>query len=551
MRMFNSWLVASLLAAWTAMAQVPFSSSAQYLIIDLSGGADASQYPVFYTNDQPNLDFSTCWSNELWLRLIPAGTFMIGSPSSELGRGGDEDLHQVTLTQPFYIGIFEVTQKQYELVMGTNPSGYKGDSRPVVNLSWNMLRGSSAGAQWPASDDVDASSFFGKLRAKTALLADLPTEAQWEYACRAGTTTALNSGKNITSKEQCPNVAEVGRYKHNRSDGKGGYKDRTTKVGMYQPNAWGLYDMHGNAWEFCLDWYAEHLGTDPMTDPKGPISGTKRAQRGGGCNNSDDALRCRSSIRSSFATPEKTGDHSGFRVAILPRAGQATAQPQSPSLTAPVDQAATPTIKGAGMEKPTGKTVKVIFKVDTRRETLQESGLVSRVRQGDEVAFSVISETDRNKVPQPDSTWIVEGIEVAETPALRARDAKLPTLKPEGRFVFLHYTVENPQQADLYSGMPVLVDSRDRRFFPVGETLGFKMASYLPEGKSWFIQDKVSPGFTKSFCAVFDIPPNSTLKHVEIFPVKGAHNFLVSIRQGKVKGKAVELITAPEGSRNR
>ena len=138
----------------TAMAQAQaFSPAAQYLVIDLSGGPDTARYPVEYTNQPPDLDFDTCRTKELWLRLIPAGTFMLGSPSDEMGRGKDEDLHQVTLTQPFYIGIFEVTQRQYDLVMGNNPSDFKGAMRPVTKLSYNTLRGSSAGAQWPANND--------------------------------------------------------------------------------------------------------------------------------------------------------------------------------------------------------------------------------------------------------------------------------------------------------------------------------------------------------------------------------------------------------------
>ena len=535
----------------TAMAQA-FSASAQYLVIDLSGGPDAAKYPVQYVNEPPDVDFDSCRTKEIWLRLIPAGTFMMGSPASELGRGNDEDYHQVTLTKPFYIGVFEVTQRQYELVMGKNPSEFKGSMRPVTSLSYNMLRGSSAGAQWPANNDVDASSFFGVLRAKTALLADLPTEAQWEYACRAGTTTALNSRKNITDKTQCPNVAEVARYKHNRDDGKGNYTERTTKVGMYLPNAWGLYDMHGNAWEFCLDWYTERFGTDPVTDPKGPASGSKRAQRGGGCNNTDDAWRSRSSIRSSFATPSTEGDHSSFRVVVLPKSGQTVAQakpptPPPPSPVAPSDVFRTPTDKGADKEKPKGMAVKVAFRIDTKRGTLQETGSSSRARPGDEIAISAISETDSKL--QPNSTWVIESAEMTEGPIRQARTdrghSRLPPLATDGNFVLVYYTVENTtQHSDFYSSMPVLVDTKDRRFLPVGDPSEDKMPSYVPDGRLWFSRDKIAPGFTKPFCVIFEIPPNSTPKHVEIYPAGVAKGFTDAIRQGKAKGKAVDLTTA-------
>ena len=161
----------------------------------------------------PNVSNDTCRTTELWLRRIPRGTFTMGSPEDELGRNGDEVQHQVTLTQDYYIGVFEMTQKQYELVTGSNPSDFKGDTRPVECVSYYDLRGTSAegGAGWPAKGHaVDVNSFFGVLRAKTGLVFDLPTEAQWEYACRAGTTTALNSGKNLTATVECPNLRRSG-----------------------------------------------------------------------------------------------------------------------------------------------------------------------------------------------------------------------------------------------------------------------------------------------------------------------------------------------------
>ncbi|MBR4675767.1 MAG: formylglycine-generating enzyme family protein [Victivallales bacterium] len=162
---------------------------------------------------------------------------------------------------------------------------------------------------------MDGGSFFGVLRARTGLTFDLPTEAQWEYACRAGTTTALNSGENLTDAETCPNMNEVGRYKGNQNDGKGDYKEHT-KVGCYLPNAWGLYDCHGNVWEWCLDWYQSGWGKAVDTDPVGATSGSVRVLRGGGWLSR--AGNCRSASCDSF-TPSYSNYYGyGFRVACWP-----------------------------------------------------------------------------------------------------------------------------------------------------------------------------------------------------------------------------------------
>ena len=286
-----------------------------YAVVDLSGGPDAVSYPVRYTDIAPNLDDDTCRTTELWLRKIPAGTFIMGSPEDEVGRRDNETQHEVTLTQDYYIGVFECTQRQWELVMGSNPSHYKGDGRPVEQVSYDMVRGTGAqtGAGWPTYGHVvDASSFMGRLQEKTGLVFDLPTEAQWEYACRAGTTTALNSGKNLVAEEDAA-MDEVGRYCYNRYDGKGGYSQHT-KVGSYLPNAWGLYDMHGNLWEWCLDrWPKSSYGIAAVSDPVGPTTGSSRVLRGGCWSN--DSYYCRSAHRAGSAS---ITEGYGFRIACLP-----------------------------------------------------------------------------------------------------------------------------------------------------------------------------------------------------------------------------------------
>ena len=290
---------------------------ALYVVVDLSGGPNAETYPVLYSATGPDLSDDKCRTTELWLRKIPAGSFMMGSPAREVGRyNTDMARHQVMLTQYYYIGVFECTQKQWELVMGRNPSMYTGDTRPVEQISYDAIRGTdTTSVGWPVYGHiVDATSFMGVLQAKTGLAFDLPTEAQWEYACRAGTTSALNSGKNLTSTDVDANMTEVGRYYGNMYDGIGGYGP-STKVGCYLPNAWGLYDMHGNVAEWCLDWYGDSTSTVADEDPIGPATGSERVMRGGSWNN--PAKDCRSAARLSNSSSAFL-NQIGFRVAYQP-----------------------------------------------------------------------------------------------------------------------------------------------------------------------------------------------------------------------------------------
>ena len=303
------------------------------MVIDLSGGPSASSYPVTYLDAVP----PGGWTDEhkttkLVLRRVPAGTFTMGSPADEVGRAGDETQHQVTLTSDFYIGVFEVTQRQWELVMGNKPSYFNNatyyETRPVEQVSYYDIRENPANSDdpavnWPANSAVNANSFMGKLRAKTGLTGfDLPTESQWEYACRAGTTTALNSGCNLMSTGQDPRMDVVGRYWYN--GGNGGYSDQgcaasagTALVGSYLPNVWGLYDMHGNVWEWCMDWYGTYPGT--VTDPPGAVLGYCRVARGGGWHY--NAWDCRSAYRyNNGYGPTGRNRYFGFRAAkTLPR----------------------------------------------------------------------------------------------------------------------------------------------------------------------------------------------------------------------------------------
>jgi formylglycine-generating enzyme required for sulfatase activity len=289
----------------------------EYLVVDLSPGSTASDYPVSYLSAVPDGGWTDEYkTTKLVLRRIPAGTFTMGSPANEFGREADEAQHEVTLTQPFYIGVFEVTQKQWDRVMGTRPSGFTNtnqrDTRPVEQITYYGIRGwSGADSGWPTNADVDADAFMGRLRTRTGRAFDLPTEAQWEYAGRGGASTALNSGREVTDWNVCTNMSDVGRYWGN---GGSGYAvdglPGTAGVGSYQANPWGLYDIHGNVWEWCLDWHGSYAGT--ATNPRGPTSGLGRVNRGGGWF--DNPPACRAAHR--FYYPPAEGHFTiGFRAA--------------------------------------------------------------------------------------------------------------------------------------------------------------------------------------------------------------------------------------------
>jgi formylglycine-generating enzyme required for sulfatase activity len=225
---------------------------------------------------------------------ISAGTFTMGSSKDESGRYDNETQHQVTLTQGFYMQITEVTQGQWRGLMGNNPSFFNGcgDDCPVEQVSWN-----------------DAQQFIWRLnQLEGADKYRLPTEAEWEYACRAGNTSAFASGE-ITALE-CEDgtgLDEVAWFCGNSAK-------TIHPVAKKKPNAWGLYDMHGNVSELCQDWYGEYP-PDRITDPKGPASGIDRTVRGGGWKS--QARHCRSACRGAVSSGQKIYDV-GFRLVMMP-----------------------------------------------------------------------------------------------------------------------------------------------------------------------------------------------------------------------------------------
>gem|GEM_PF-6786051 len=229
--------------------------------------------------------------------FIPHGTFVMGSPRKEAGRGDDEAQHSVTISNDFWLARYECTQSMWESVMGSNPSTHKGKQLPVETVSWEEVAGGS-------------DSFLAKMNGRR-LLPDgwrfaLPTEAQWEYACRAGTTTPFSFGSVLDGrKANCDGFLPCGTTEPGIRAG------RTTPVGSYLPNAWGLGDMHGNVWEWCADTYAPNPGDGP--DPL-ITSGTSRVQRGGSWR--FNAALCRSASRQGV-NPEFGDDTLGFRLAIV------------------------------------------------------------------------------------------------------------------------------------------------------------------------------------------------------------------------------------------
>ena len=282
-----------------------------YMVIDISEGHSAKSWPHRISEFGPNLESEACRTTELWLKFVPASVFGMGSPKDEIGRGRREDPHRVTLTKGFYIGVFELTRKQYKLITGSEPyldpflfvPAEESDFVPAASVHFYTLGGTDKGANWPANDDVDDDSVMGILRAKTGLRFDLPTEAQWECACRATTTSAFNTGNNIGDKGF--DLRDYAYYKLNTN--------RPMIVGQKPPNLLGLYDMHGNVWEWCLDWYTNNLGTDPVVDPVGLETGEQKTLRGGSFDNNPE--ECRSAYR-AHTEPNHSANRFGFRPVV-------------------------------------------------------------------------------------------------------------------------------------------------------------------------------------------------------------------------------------------
>ncbi len=287
----------------------------RHVIEDVNGTLHDGNYSLVVSNDfgsvttQPTqlvVDGTptshTVASISMDMIFCPPGTFTMGSPTNETGREGDETQHQVTLSHGFYLGKHEITQAQYQAVMNGNsaglsadPSQYKGSNRPVEKVSWN-----------------DVKVFLTRLNAMeqtagrlpTGWKYVLPTESQWEYACRAGTTTAYSWGDDINSSRA--------NYNWDGGGNDGNDFKQTRDVGQYAANPWGFFDMHGNVWEWTADWYQAAYPTgNPVVDPTGPASGSNRVLRGGSWSSDGSRLR---SARRGNDTPGTRNTDVGFRV---------------------------------------------------------------------------------------------------------------------------------------------------------------------------------------------------------------------------------------------
>jgi uncharacterized protein (TIGR02996 family) len=223
--------------------------------------------------------------------FVPPGAFLMGGTVED----EEKPVHRVTLTRGYFLGVYPVTQAQWAAVMGTKPSGFKGRNRPVENVSWE-----------------DARAFCAALSGATGRRVDLPTEAEWEYACRSGTTTEYHFGDVIST--------DLANYDGNASwnaswndSPEAESREETTDVGSFAPNPWGLYDLHGNVWEWCADEYGPYTGDD-RTDPEMKDINSDdiyRVLRGGSWN--DDPQGCRAAFRCRDAPGSRRGNV-GFRV---------------------------------------------------------------------------------------------------------------------------------------------------------------------------------------------------------------------------------------------
>ena len=243
-------------------------------------------------------------------RLLSAGTFRMGSPPEQRDRDSDEGPPRpITLSRPVYLGVHEVTQKQYRAVMGENPSKHVAANRPVDSVTWPQ-----------------AVAFCRAMSKRTGRCVRLPTEAEWEYACRAGSNARFSFGDDEAQLHRFGNYYDRKHPNYDDVLADDGHA-RAAPVGSYRPNAWGFCDMHGNVFEWCYDWYTPTYPADQTTDPVGAPAGAYRATRGGSW--ASPSWKCRSAYRNRFTGDGRYNDQIGLRVVVDPHlpAGHDPADP--------------------------------------------------------------------------------------------------------------------------------------------------------------------------------------------------------------------------------
>lgn len=258
--------------------------------------------------------------------LVEGGTFSMGSPDSEAWRSDDETQHTVTVSD-FYMGAYEVTQAEYQAVTGSNPSAFSGEDMPVETVSWlDAITYCNARSQMEGLEPAYTIGGQAVTWNRSANGYRLPTEAEWEYACRAGTETPFNTETSISAEESnywghYPYLIEDNYFNQSNLETRPGvYRETTVAVGSFQPNAWGFYDMHGNVGEWVWDYYGDY-NIEAQTDPAGPDSGVMRVNRGGGWN--DFAKNLRSAYRATL--PQDSAVFNvGFRLVRNAAAGSGT-----------------------------------------------------------------------------------------------------------------------------------------------------------------------------------------------------------------------------------
>jgi len=419
-------------------------------------------------------------TNSIGMRLvlIPPGEFLMGSPDGEESPSDDEFQHRVRISVPFYLGVHEVTQEQWESVMGNNPSQFRWRQNPVENVSWNDCQ---AFLDKLTEESWDGRGKFG-----------LPTEAQWEYACRAGTTTRYNFGDDEAS------LGEYAWYQDNSAG-------RTHPAGEREPNAWGLYDMYGNVWEWCQDLDApDYDGGAPADEPFDPFQAPARVLRGGSWL--FGASYCPSAYRTWGVS--QGGNQMGFRVALdLPYAGKLTDEPmpeekrQSPPLTeSPGSESQTP--KPATVPSPEN----LMEGSSTPGDLLEASPKRSPPTTGQNPAVGPLPIVARERFVFDRRGWTSW---VAFSP-----NGSLVFTMPKEDVVTVWDTATGKKLGEMDKQQPGVVPQRQPDYMDMQQTGKYSLA-FSPDGSRVVVGGtRVSPEATDGMAKIWDVTAGRELRTI-------------------------------------